>query len=70
MCGDFKYDNVGRLLKDNQPRNNEKNGMIGEVNESLKAGEYVILDTDFIYREGDPNIDLTSDISLMKEWLE
>ena len=63
VCGDFKYDNVGRLLKDNLPRNSVNNGMIGEVKETLKAGDYVILDTDFIYKEDDPNIELTSDMS-------
>ena len=63
VCGDFKYGNIGVLLKDNHPRNNIKNGMIGEVKETLGVGEYVLLDTDFIYKEDDKNIDLTSDMS-------
>ena len=63
VCGDFKYGNIGVLLKDNPPRNNIKNGMIGEVKETLGVGEYVLLDTDFIYKEDDKNIDLTSDMS-------
>lgn len=56
VCADIKYGNVGRLLKDNLPRNNEKNGMIGNVTNTLKKGDLVILDTDFIYKENDPNI--------------
>lgn len=56
IYADMKYNNVGRLIKDNPPRNSENNGMIGNVSNTLKAGEYVIIDTDFIYKEGDPNI--------------
>lgn len=56
ICADMKYSNIGKLIKDNSPRNNEKNGMIGNVTNTLKAGDYVILDTDFIYKENDPNI--------------
>ena len=63
VCGDFKHGNIGRLIRDNTPRNNPENGMIGNVSETLEVGEYVILDTDFISSEGDPNIDLTSDMS-------
>lgn len=63
VCGDFKYSNVGKLIKPNIPRNNEVNGMIGEISETLDSGEYVIFDTDFIYNENDHNIDLTSDLS-------
>lgn len=63
VCGDFKHGNIGVLLRDNTPRNIKENGMRGNVTETLKAGEYVLLDTDFIYSEDDPNIDLTSDMS-------
>ena len=63
VYGDFKYDNIGRLLKPNTPRNKPSNGMIGEVNETLNAGDYVIIDTDFIYREGDPALNLSSNLS-------
>ena len=63
VCGDFKYNNIGKLIKDNPPRNNAKNGMIGVVSETLKVGDYVILDTDLIYNEKDPNIVLDSDMS-------
>lgn len=63
VCGDFKHGNIGVLLRDNVPRNKKENGMIGNVTETLEVGEYVILDTDFIYSEDDPNIDLTSDMS-------
>ena len=63
VCGDFKYDNIGKLLKPNTPRNNPSNGMIGEVNETLNPGDYVIIDTDFIYREADPNLNLSSNLS-------
>lgn len=63
VYGDFRKENIGRLLKDNPPRNNVKNGFIGEVQETLKAGDYVILDTDYIYKEGDPKIAIISDLS-------
>lgn len=63
VCGDFKYDNIGKLLKPNTPRNKPSNGMIGEVTETLNPGDYVIIDTDFIYREDDPNLNLSSNLS-------
>ncbi len=63
VCGDFKYDNVGKLIKPNISHNDEINGMIGEISETFNSGEYVIIDTDFIYNENDPNIDLTSNLS-------
>lgn len=63
VCGDFKYDNIGKLIKPNTPRNKVSNGMVGEVNETLDVGEYVLIDTDFIYRENDPNLNLSSDLS-------
>lgn len=63
VCGDFKYDNIGKLLKPNIPRNKQSNGMIGEVSEILNPGDYVIIDTDFIYREDDPNLNLSSNLS-------
>lgn len=63
VCGDFKYSNVGKLIKPNISHSDKANGMIGEVSETLNSGEYVIFDTDFIYNENDPNIDLTSNLS-------
>lgn len=63
VCGDFKYGNIGKLIRSNPPRNNPQYGMMGDVSETLEAGEYVMLDTDFIYREGDPHIELSSDLS-------
>jgi len=63
VCGDFKYDNIGKLIKPNTPRNKVSNGMVGEVNETLDVGEYVLIDTDFIYREDDPDLNLSSDLS-------
>ena len=67
ICGDLKYDNIGRLLKDNTPRNNPRNGMMGNVSETLKEGEYVLIDTDFVFREGDPDIHMSSDLSIKFE---
>ena len=62
ICADIKYNNVGVLLRDNEVYWNEgmtskmNPGMQGNINKVLKKGEYVILDTDFIYNENDPNI--------------
>ena len=67
ICGDFKYGNIGKLLKDNPPRNNEKHGLHGVVTETLKAGDYVLIDTDFVYKEGDPKMELSSDMSIQFE---
>lgn len=63
VCGDFKYDNIGKLLKPNIPHNNDLNGIVGEVNEILGVGDYVIIDTDFIYKEDDYNLELSSGLS-------
>lgn len=63
VCGDLKYDNVGKLIKSNPPRNNPNNGMIGNVSETLQVGEYVLIDTDFVFREDDPDIHMSSDLS-------
>lgn len=63
---DAKYSNVGKLRRPNMPSlNGEKMnvdpvavGMDKEVNgDILQEGEWVILDTDFIYREGDSQIE-------------
>ena len=67
VCGDFKYGNLGKLIKDNPPRGNEKHGLHGAVTETLKSGEYVLIDTDFVYKEGDPKIELSSDMSIQFE---
>lgn len=63
VCGDFKYDNIGKLIKPNIPCNKESEGMMGNVSETLDSGEYVLIDTDFVYKEDDPKIDLTSALS-------
>lgn len=63
ICGDMKHDNIGRLIKNNPPRNNPKNGMIGTVSETLEVGEYVLIDTDFVFKEDDPEIHMSSDLS-------
>jgi len=63
VCGDFKYDNIGKLIKPNTPRNKVSNGMIGEVKETLDMGDYVVIDTDFIYSEDDPKLNLSSNLS-------
>lgn len=67
VCGDFKHSNIGRLLKDNVGRNNDNNGLHGEVGRVLKKGEYVILDTDFIYHEDSSDVVLTSNESIVYE---
>lgn len=67
VCGDFKYGNIGKLLKDNPPRNNPNHGLHGNVNKTLKAGDYVLIDTDFVYNEDDPNVELSSDMSIQFE---
>ena len=33
----------------------------------LKAGDYVLIDTDFVYKEGDPKMELSSDMSIQFE---
>lgn len=63
VCADFKYDNIGKLLKPNTPRNNTSTGLTGEIFETLNPGDYVLIDTDFIYKENDPNLNLSSDLS-------
>ena len=63
VYGDMREGNIGRLISDNPPRNDVKNGMIGEISDSLEIGDYVILDTDFIYTENDPKIRIISDLS-------
>jgi len=63
VCGDFKYDNVGKLLKDNISHDALNCGMNGDIGKPLSSGEYVLFDTDFIYNEGDSNIELSSDLS-------
>ena len=67
VCGDFKYGNIGKLLRDNPPRNNERHGLHGNVTKTLKAGEYVVIDTDFFYKENDPKTELSSDLSIQFE---
>lgn len=57
ICADLRYDNVGRLLKDNKPNlcGEELHvepytaGLIGSANEVLKKGELVVIDLDHIY---------------------
>ena len=62
---DFKRNNFGILKKDNIAHwknglNVEPNaaGLVGNQDwEPLKAGEIVIIDSDFLYRDDDPNIE-------------
>ena len=60
VFGDMSSANVGILLKDNMPKHDNNNGLHGQISTILKAGEYVILDNDFIYRDDDPNIPIES----------
>ena len=63
---DPKADNLGRLKKDNvvhfegiEEVDSASVGFAVDIpkdREILKKGELVIIDTDFLYREGDPNI--------------
>lgn len=59
---DIKNDNIGILLKDNIVHydnvslDNSAKGIAGADFEPLKKGEYVIIDTDFIYDEDDENV--------------
>lgn len=62
---DPKLDNIGRLRRDNVINLNGEIldvdsaavGFEGEKKEEpLKAGDFVILDTDYIYKEGDPEL--------------
>ena len=57
---DPKKDNLGRLIKDNKIYfdgidyvDKMKTGFLTDANYSLKAGDLVIIDTDFIYDEDD-----------------
>lgn len=61
---DIDWENIGVLLEDNVTTlngkkfevNNSSMGFVSEKNgEPLKKGEVVIIDTDYIYREEDPN---------------
>jgi hypothetical protein len=62
---DVKWSNVGKLIKSNNPTLNKENfevnpksiGSNKKVNtEKLGRGDIVIIDTDYIYKEGDSNI--------------
>ena len=70
---DVKNDNLGRLLKDNIVHydnvllDNEAKGIEGTSTKTLKKGEYVIIDTDFIYDEDDENIKWGNMKSMMFE---
>ena len=70
---DVKNDNLGRLLKDNIVHydnvllDNEAKGIEGTNTKTLKKGEYVIIDTDFIYDEDDENIKWGNMKSMMFE---
>lgn len=69
ILADIKLDNVGRLLKDNNRYWNKELGKskraVGYIededfstnDEVLKAGELVIIDSDYIYYENDPYIE-------------
>ena len=68
---DVRFENVGKLIKDNIPNlNGEKMyvsfNSVGFSNEltsekTLKKGDWVILDTDFIYKEDEEKISWASD---------
>lgn len=72
---DIKVDNIGILLKENKRHWNKNLGAskraIGYIEEEffnddeekLQAGEYVIIDSDFIYYENDPYIEWTSPLA-------
>lgn len=70
---DVKNDNIGRLLKDNIVHydnvslDNKAKGIEGSNTKTLKKGEYVIIDTDFIYDEDDENIKWGNMKSMMFE---
>lgn len=62
---DAKYSNIGRLKRKNYPYLNKEavesdakfRGFDKSINEDiLDKGELVVIDIDFIYKEGDPNI--------------
>lgn len=65
---DVKDKNVGRLIRDNKIYWNENIEPTDEVlnfdskrgNDTLKSGDLVILDADFIFDENDPNIKYTN----------
>lgn len=67
---DLKNENLGYLLKDNNYNWGkqlsdilESRGLFQDESIALKKGEIVIIDTDFIYQEDDPNIVYASSLS-------
>ena len=71
VWGDAKLDNVGRLLK---PNKRYFNGTLAydskalgftndKIGSDLEAGDIVIIDLDFIFKEGDERIRFFSDLS-------
>ena len=55
--------NLGSLIMDNDYNWKDElgddvsaRGLIGEYDEKLKSGDIVIIDTDYIFNENDPNI--------------
>lgn len=62
IYADIKPENIGILLKDNIVHYNgvsldyKNKGFDKDIDDVLKKGEYVIIDTDFLYNESDKNI--------------
>lgn len=63
ICTDFRMANLGSLIMDNDYNWKDElgddvsaRGLIGEYDEKLKSGDIVIIDTDYIFNENDPNI--------------
>lgn len=63
---DARFDNIGILRKPNRPNLHGKDiyispnsvGFIGEIKgKEINEGDFVIIDTDYIYREDDPKIE-------------
>ena len=82
---DAKVGNVGILRKDNVPNLNGQKMVVDSVasgitdqkkEKPLGKGDIVIIDTDFIYKVGDPNINWgiddsgCTDIAECKKWYE
>ena len=66
IWSDAKIGNIGKLRRDNVPTLEGERmdvapnsvGFINEKNDSeLSTGDWVIIDSDFVYREDDPNLD-------------
>lgn len=79
IWGDPKPQNIGILLNDNVVKLNGKimdvsNNAVGFIDNdekvTLKKGDYVIIDTDFLYKESDAKQDATPDEDKYKKRYE